>query len=737
SVVAQIGTSTSFNITGLEEGTQYYVYIQPYTICSGVPDYSYRISTGNNKLDTTTLGGCPEPNSVTGINITNVSATSVTINYNVPVGGADGYVILQGSGFLPAVKDSTTYTVGQTVIQGTDTGIVAYVGTDTSVTISGLNPNTHYEFVVFAYDTCSYGPNYKINFTLGSNKDSITTPLATAACVAPTSQPTILTFSNLNTTSFSGSFVGNGASGYVVLYSTSSTAPTLVDGVYYTTGQVGGATVVSSGNNTSFNISGLTANTLYYVFVYAYNNTSCTGGPAYNNTPLTNDTTTLSTPPACVAPSTQATNISYSSVTANSINGSFIGNGSSGYVVLYSTSPTVPTLIDASTYTIGQTVGTATVVQSGTSTSFNITGLTSGTRYYIFLYAYNNTACVGGPAYNMNPTIGDTSTLGVCIAPSTQPTTLTFNNIISTSFGGSFIGNAANGYVVLYSTSSTAPTLTNGVTYTVGQTVGSATVVQSGASTSFNITGLTASTTYYVYVFAYNNTVCTGGPAYNIVSPLSNNTTTSATTPACVAPSTQPTAIVIDTITNTNIRGHFTGNGSSGYIVLYSTSATAPTLASGTPYTVGQTVGTATVAQSNSSTMFDITGLTAGTTYYIYVFAYNNIACVGGPAYNTVNPLSATRTTITSTGIKSSKNTAFSVYPNPVSNGIVNIQFKTALIDDASLTVVDVLGRVVTEVEVPASTKSYTLPVENYSKGMYIINVRYKNENSAVPFIVE
>jgi Secretion system C-terminal sorting domain/Lamin Tail Domain len=114
-----------------------------------------------------------------------------------------------------------------------------------------------------------------------------------AQCVAPNA-PTALTFSGITTTNINGAFTASNADGYLVVRSTASTLSALpVDGTTYTAGaSLGGGTVVSVGNATSFASSGLTAATTYYYFVFGYNDQTCTGAPAYQATSLVGNATT-------------------------------------------------------------------------------------------------------------------------------------------------------------------------------------------------------------------------------------------------------------------------------------------------------------------------------------------------------------------------------------------------------------------------------------------------------------
>lgn len=116
------------------------------------------------------------------------------------------------------------------------------------------------------------------------------------ACTTPTAQPTGLSFTP-SLFAINGSFTAASpaADNYLVVMTTSSVAPTApTDGVTYTAGTNAlGGKILSAGTATSFSATGLSDNTPYWFWVYAYNSTSCTGGPTYRTTsPLTSTAST-------------------------------------------------------------------------------------------------------------------------------------------------------------------------------------------------------------------------------------------------------------------------------------------------------------------------------------------------------------------------------------------------------------------------------------------------------------
>lgn len=231
----------------------------------------------------------------------------------------------------------------------------------------------------------------------------------------------------------------------------------------------------------------------------------------------------------CTAPANQPTGLTFGSPTSTSNTATFTATTADGYLVVYSTAALSANPTNGTTYTAGNTLGNGTVLSSGTSTSLSLTGLTPSTTYFVTIFAYNNVSCSGGPVYKTTtPLTGSFTTIATpCVAPVNQPTALTFSGTTSSTATGSFTTTTASGYLVAYSTvASLTASPTNGTSYTTGATFGNATVVSAGSTNTFIASGLSASTMYYFYVFSYNNTGCSGGPVYNIATPLTGSATT-------------------------------------------------------------------------------------------------------------------------------------------------------------------------------------------------------------------
>ncbi len=236
-----------------------------------------------------------------------------------------------------------------------------------------------------------------------------------------------------------------------------------------------------------------------------------------------------------------------------------------------------------------------------------------------------------------------------CTSPIAPATVLNFGTITDVSIAGSFTAAspAVDGYLVVISANnSLTSTPVSGQIYSIGDNIGDGTVIANGNATTFTATGLTPLTTYYFFVFSVNS-VCTGGPLYFGTS-LDGNATTIAGLPACAAPALQPTLLVLNPPAPTinSIVGSFTATAANEYLVLRSLSNTL----SNTPvnaqlYNAGDILGNAVVVQRSAATTFTANGLLPATQYYFFIFSLNSQACVNGPVYNIISPLTGTETT--------------------------------------------------------------------------------------------
>jgi fibronectin type 3 domain-containing protein len=509
--------------------------------------------------------------------------------------GGNGQVALAWN----ATTGATSYTVRRSTVSGGAYTVIASGITGTSYTDSNLTNGTSYYYVVTPANASGDGAN-------SAEATTATIPSAPTGVTATGSTGQIALTWNAST----------GASTYNVLRATSA------NGSY--------TTVASGLTGTSYTDTSVSSGTTYYYAITATNGSGSSANSSQVNAITAPDapasiTATGGNGQIALSWSASAGAASYNVLRATSSNGSYttvatgltgtsytdtgLADGTTYYYAVTATNgsgssansaqvntitiPAAPTSpaatggtsqialtwnasTGAATYNVLRATsanGSYTTVASAlTGTSYNDTGLASGTTYY----------------YVITATDGSGSS-----ANSTQ-----VNAITAPASPSGVTATAGNGQVALSWTASTGATGYNVLRATSAN--GSYTTVASGvAGTSYTDTGLANGTTYYYAVAASNGS-----------GSSSNSTQVNAiTTPAA------PTGLAA---TPDNAQVSLLWNSSTGaatYNILRSTT-------SGSGY--------ATVASGLTGTSYTDTGLTNGTTYYYVVTATNT----GGTSAN-------------------------------------------------------------------------------------------------------
>ncbi|WP_298220666.1 fibronectin type III domain-containing protein [Flavobacterium sp.] len=601
----QSSASTSIPGTGLTGNTAYYYFIYAYNdaSCTGGPAY-------NNSGPLTGSGiTCPAvPNT---LGTSGVTSSGFNINWAAPTGGS---------------ALALTYTVQVTTDAGYATPIAGspftVVAPTTTLSVSGLNSNTIYYYRVLASNGCSSA------YASGN----VTTSLP--ACVAP-AQATAFVLGTVTASSVPATFSGT-ANGYLVIRSLTNATPTQpVNGTTYSAGNIatlGAAfSFVQSGATNSIAGGGLASGTQYYYFIYAYNDTSCLGGPVYNTSgPLTgNGTTLFPFNDECITaiPLTVNTSCSYStysnaSATTSSTTGTpapgcgnYLGNDiwfkavvpANGILVIDSQTGS---MLDSGIALYSGACGALTLIEcddddsaNGAMSYINRTGLIPGSTVYIRVWEYGN---------DNNGTFGIcASTVVPCVAPASQASAFTLGATTATSAAFTFTG-VADQFLVVRSLTNTPPTQpSNGTIYNAGNiaSLGSGfTFVQNSPTPSVSDTSLNGNTRYYYFIYAYNNSPCSGGPVYNASGALTGNVLT------CVA---VPNAVTTSNLNNSSFTLNWvnpTGGASAAinYTIQVTTDAGYTANIAGSPFTI-----------ANPTVILNITGLATATTYYYRILASN------------------------------------------------------------------------------------------------------------------
>lgn len=209
------------------------------------------------------------------------------------------------------------------------------------------------------------------------------------------------------------------------------------------------------------------------------------------------------------------------------------GNGANRIVVLKSGSAVDFSPADGTSYTANSIFGSGAELGTGNYVVYNsngnsvaVAGLSAGTTYHVAVYEYNGS----GTAVNYlttSPLTGSRSTLAA--EPTTQSTSLSFENIAANTFDLSWSnGDGAGRLVVMRASTEVTGSPSDGVAYTAdpeflqGATIGSGNyVVYSADGNSVSVSGLSPNTRYYVKIFEYNGSGSTIN--YLLTDPLSGN----------------------------------------------------------------------------------------------------------------------------------------------------------------------------------------------------------------------
>ena len=509
----------------------------------------------------------------------------------------------------------------------------------------------------FTLDDTTYWSSAKAGgtFSLSASGGNLVLTF-TPAAGEPTTQASTITFSSVTASSMTVSWTsGDGVNRIVVARAGSAVDTDPSDSTAYAADAVfgdgdelgSGNFVVYNGSGSSVAVSGLSAGTVYHFRVYEYNGTggsedyltsTASGNPASR--------TTLAT-----EPTTQASVVTFSSLGATSMTvGWTSGNGANRLVIVRAGSAPSGGPVDGTSYTAdsdfsggGSSLGSGKVVYQGSGSSFSLTGLSAATLYYVQVFEYNGSGlslnyftdtATGNPGNRYTLSTEPADHAGSFAA---APASSSQINLTWTAASG-----PPSGYIILQrSGADPTGTPTDGGGYSVGNTIGDATVaaiVLPGSATSTNITGLSAGTAYHFSILPFN---------WDGSNAQTYNYRTAATIPTANAttyaaePSTQATSITFPARTKNSIDVGWTdGNGANRVVVAREGSAVNSDPVDGTGYTANAAFGSGTeigtgnfVVYSGSGSSFTATGLKTNTTYHFRVYEFNGSS--GTANYNT------------------------------------------------------------------------------------------------------
>ncbi|NAY91246.1 hypothetical protein GTQ34_04875 [Muricauda sp. JGD-17] len=327
---------------------------------------------------------------------------------------------------------ASTDNVGVTNYEVFQDGVsIANTGTTTAFNVTGLAPSTSYDFTVFAEDAAG-------NVSTVSNTETVVT-----AGVPDTEAPSAVTdLSSANTT----------------FNSTDLSWSPATDNVGVTNYEVfqDGVSIGNTGT-TTFNVTGLAELTSYDFTVFAQD-------AAGNTSPVSNTETVVT----LQAPDTEAPSAITDLSSANT------------------TTTTTDLTWSASTDNVGVTnyevfQDGVSIANTGTTTAFNVTGLSPSTSYDFTVFAEDAAGNISA--------VSNTETVNTDAIPDTEAPTAVSD--LSAS------GTTSNSTVLSWSASTDNVGVTNYEVFQDGVSI-----ANTGTATSFNVNGLSPSTSYDFTVLA-------------------------------------------------------------------------------------------------------------------------------------------------------------------------------------------------------------------------------------------
>jgi hypothetical protein len=574
--------SFASSVTGLTANTKY--YIRAYATNSAGTGY------GNELTFTTNSLGALVPTLSTA-NVTSITQTTATSGGNIT---SDGGASITAKGVCwstttgPTVSDSKTS-------DGTGSG--SFVSS-----ITGLTSGTKY--YIRSYATNGSGTAYgnELNFT--TNGSVAVAPTLSTATITNISQTGAISGGNI--TSDGGATITSRGVCWSI-----TTSPTISDNK--TSDASGSGIFVST-------LSSLSTSTKYYVRAYAVNSAGISYGDELSFT--TNGS-------VAVIPTLNTTAISAITQTGAASGGTITNDGGATVTdrgVCWSTA-SGPMITDNKT---SNGTGTGTFASS-------ITGLTSGTKYYIRAYATNSV----GTAYGNE--LSFTTSAITAVAPTVNTATITGITQTGATSGGNISsdgGASVTAKGVCWGTAS-GPTILDNKT-------------SDGTGTGIyvsTLSGLTASTKYYVRAYATNSVGTSYGDELFF--------TTNGINP--VIPTLTTTAVTNVTQTGATSGGNITSDGGASVTargVCWSTTS-GPTLSD----------SKTSDASGAGSYVSNITGLAASTKYYVRAYATNSVGTAYGTELNFTTSATAAIPALTTADITAITQTGGTSGGNITSDG--------------------------------------------------------------------
>ena len=371
---------TSFFLTNLQPGTQYFFAVFEYNGTGAATEYLTSSFLAGNAF----TSGIPTVQTGNAV-FSNITTNSVVVNWTKGNGQRTLIVVREGSAVNADPVNNTSYSVNNVFGSGAAIGtgnFTVYNSSSTGTSVTNLKPGTQYFFAFYEFNG-SAQPQYLIpSYTANVTTRSIPT-VASSNVVVSKRDGKELTLSWTN---------GNGQRRIIVARQGSDITGTPVNGTDYAANSVfGSGPVIAAGEyvvyDDNFNsavISGLNPNTNYFFRIYEYDGTG--SGTTY----LTSSFGSILGLTAAT-PTVQATNITATNITSSSMLLQFIaGNGRSRLVIARKGAPVNVAPVNFTAYAVNADLGNGNFVAAlSTDGNASVGSLQAGSVYHFAVYEFN------------------------------------------------------------------------------------------------------------------------------------------------------------------------------------------------------------------------------------------------------------------------------------------------------------------------------------------------------------
>lgn len=763
------GSGTSFTLTGLKPATQYHFAIFEYNGTGITSNYKVDIYPQSPNPFSITLSSEPTVHA-SNLIFSNTTSSSTQLNWSNG-NGSRRMVIAKAesplnSYFYPI--DGRGYSGNSIFGSGSHLGdqmYVVYNGTGNGVNVTGLNSGTPYYFAIIEANGTGTTSNYLNNNPLSGSIQTLGVP-------RPIVNSSNLVFSNVaNTNMDIGWTSGNGTRRLVIACAELPINDYFLpqDGQEYSAGSFGsgshlgaGMYVVYSGSGNAFNASGLSSGTNYFIAVIEINGTG--SETKYLRTNYLNGSQ-LTT--GAQTPTINASNLTFNNVLNTSMDISWTnGNGVRRLVIACADNQINDYYLpqDGMEYTANSVFGSGShlgaqmyVIYNGSGNTFNTTGLSAGTTYYIAVVEVNGTGSET-KYLRTNSLKGNQLTTGAR-RPTINASNLAFNNVLNTSMDINWTsGNGSRRLVIACADNQINDYYLpqDGREYTANSVFGSGShlgakmyVIYNGSGNSFNTTGLSSGTNYYIAVVEVNGT----GTETKYLR--SNYLKGSQFTNGARRPAINASNMLFSNVTSTSIEKNWTNGNGARRLVIASTKPIndyflpqdGREYTANATYRSGSSLGDQMYVVYKGTGSSSITnGLAAGTTYYFAIIEFNGVGSetkylrtnyLKGsqltPAPNlrlatlsqTTDTEEETIATLDEKPYNDEVFSALQLFPNPASEK-VTIKLTLEHGENSNMIIYSMQGKMLLQSNFTGSIDEI-LDLNSFRKGIYIIKLESEN----------